>query len=149
MSSITYMNADLWETVNILTMTTHMLMQENRKYDSTEYEINDCYRIFEQLQKTDFDVLYQKHKYATSLKFRDQLKSKDSEQKFDYLQEIANQKLDEYETEIHQKCVAKVLYLSSYHSLMLKISPKSSKNYVIWFMRSFSTTSCSESTIPT
>lgn len=45
MTSSTYLNADLWETTNVITMSNYLLMDKLNEYDKTYNSINDSYEV--------------------------------------------------------------------------------------------------------
>lgn len=96
MTSITYMNADLWETTNLLTMSNHLLMRKLNEYDQIYVSIKESYEIFGELQKTDYDVLYKKYAHGIQ-----QMSSKD---KFEYLELKANERFNSLENMVTKNC---------------------------------------------
>lgn len=96
MTSITYMNADLWETTNLLTMSNALLMKKLSGYDQVYVSIKESYEIFGELQKTDYDVLYRKYSHGIQ-----QMSSKD---KFEYLELKANERFNSLENMITKNC---------------------------------------------
>jgi len=121
MSSVTYMNADLFETTNILTMTTHLLKQENKKFEGTAIELKECYDLFVGLQQTDYDVLYKRYRHVyiflNCIIIVVRLSRKTLKRNicnsnpyyhpnitfYRYLEKKANNKLDNYEAIVHEK----------------------------------------------
>jgi len=85
-----YLNADLWEATNVLTMSNYLLMKKLNKYDRMLKSISHLYDIFKELQKTDYDVLYKKHQNELAA-------FTNSQQKFIMLEKIATTQLEELE----------------------------------------------------
>lgn len=81
MTSMMYYNADLWESVNVLSLNNMMMREKITHYDTLVYWINELFTVFTDLQETDYDLLYQKHK--------SELIHLSSEEKFDYLEDQA------------------------------------------------------------
>ena len=92
MTSVTYLNADLFETTNILTISNYLLMNKINDYDKMCNFIFKLYNIFRELQNTDYDVLYKKYSSLTE--------NKTSQEKFVVLKDKAIERLSEMEDHV-------------------------------------------------
>jgi hypothetical protein len=94
MLSVTYLNTDLWEAVNVLTFSNHLLKRKLSQYDYSFNCVKTAHQVFRSLQTTDYDVMYQNNK--------EEVKNMDSLKKFEYLDAKAQKLMNELENVITQ-----------------------------------------------
>jgi len=62
MTSVTYMNADLFHTTNFLTASNCMLIKNNREQQKVFDAIYEIFQLYMELRNTDYDIIYEQYR---------------------------------------------------------------------------------------
>lgn len=106
MTSVTYMNADLWQTVNTLMFSNELLKAKLAEYDHSFHVVKNAHEIFRILQSTDYDILYKKYKSDVD--------GMGSLEKFKYLTEKAEAQINDLE-DVVTRYVINLASIYSFH----------------------------------